>query len=646
MTGLTTSRRHIGVCGVAVLGLVLLATVYMLSPPGDGEPASDGTGPIERTVEHRSSAPRSPAAVTETSAPAEMIVRPSTSALSEPIRAELQRVDPAADGSASEALSEQVSSQLSRLAETIGTIAAGAVGDLKAFVRPEFQCGPLRPDTLSRVYHDSRLEVLRGEAPDDDAPNLFRGSAGMMAAIQAALTPWGGAGQVEAHFKVIRVDLQEDYAAIKTHVELSGRSRAGHVQQNAAWDCRWVRGDDGSRPRLLSVKVADFEEIVATGALAFSDCTEAVLGQTAAYHGQIAHGIDYWRDRLDWRLGLDVAGPHGLAIGDVNGDGLDDLFLCEPGGLPNRLLVQRPDGTLRDVSSESGVDYLEPATSALLVDADNDGDQDLLYTSGPYFVSCENAGGGHFQFRGATNLHALARSITGADYDGDGLLDVYVCCYINRDVSLDDVGLGKPLPYHDANNGPANFLLANLGALTFQDVTAAVGLDVNNRRFSWAAAWEDYDRDGDPDLYVANDYGRNNLYRNDAGQFVDVAAAAGVEDVSSGMSVSWGDFNRDGLPDLYVGNMFSSAGNRVTYQRDFQSDADQATRNLYRRLARGNTLFEQQADGTFRDVSVAAGVTLGRWAWGSLFADINNDGWQDLVVANGMITGAEDPGDL
>lgn len=74
---------------------------------------------------------------------------------------------------------------------------------------------------------------------------------------------------------------------------------------------------------------------------------------------------------------------------------------------------------------------------------------------------------------------------------------------------------------------------------------------MNNRRFSFASSWEDYDNDGDPDLYVANDYGRNNLYRNDRDEdgnhrFVDVAKEAGVEDISAGMSVSWGDYNLDG----------------------------------------------------------------------------------------------------
>jgi hypothetical protein len=74
---------------------------------------------------------------------------------------------------------------------------------------------------------------------------------------------------------------------------------------------------------------------------------------------------------------------------------------------------------------------------------------------------------------------------------------------------------------------------------------------VNNQRFSYAAAWDDYDQDGDFDLYVANDFGRNNLYRNDRTGFEDVADELGVEDTGSGMSVSWGDVNGDGWMDLY-----------------------------------------------------------------------------------------------
>ena len=97
--------------------------------------------------------------------------------------------------------------------------------------------------------------------------------------------------------------------------------------------------------------------------------------------------------------------------------------------------------------------------------------------------------------------------------------------------------------------------------------------------------------------------------------------------------------------DLYVGNMFSSAGNRITYQRNFKTGAGDETRAGFQRHARGNSLFENLGDGTFHDISVEAGVTMGRWAWASPFVDINNDGWTDLAVANGFITN-DDTGDL
>jgi hypothetical protein len=143
---------------------------------------------------------------------------------------------------------------------------------------------------------------------------------------------------------------------------------------------------------------------------------------------------------------------------------------------------------------------------------------------------------------------------------------------------------------------------------------------------------------------VANDFGRNNLFRNDtpaggAPAFVDVAAELGVEDMAAGMGVTWADVDHDARPDLYVGNMFSSAGGRITYQRRFREGAGEDTPS-FRRHARGNTLFLNGADG-FEDVSEQAGVTMGRWSWGALFTDFENDGWPDLVVPNGFVTGPD-----
>jgi hypothetical protein len=163
-----------------------------------------------------------------------------------------------------------------------------------------------------------------------------------------------------------------------------------------------------------------------------------------------------------------------------------------------------------------------------------------------------------------------------------------------------------------------------------------------NNRYSFAAAWADYDSDGDQDLYVANDFGRNNLYRNNGdGTFTDVAAEAGVDDLAAGMSASWADYDGDGNLDLYVGNMWSSAGQRVTDQPEFDATTtDPKLKELFQRHARGNSLFRNRGDGTFEDVSERLGVTMGRWAWACDFADLDNDGRQDLYVQNGYITGA------
>ena len=404
-------------------------------------------------------------------------------------------------------------------------------------------------------------------------------------------------------------------------------------------------------PLLQRIEIVDYEEVVPIGkaTASFVDCTEALLGQNPSYRDQLVYGADHWYGNLDVAFGIHQ-GNQGLALGDANGDGREDLFVCQPAGLPSRLSLQQADGTLLDHTQQSRLDWLDAARSALFVDIDNDGDQDLLVSLNYSVIIFENMGDARFAKRTQIDIHSWPSSIAAADYDSDGDLDIYICGYNPRGETAPGDIFANPVPYHDANNGARNFLMRNDGNWDFLDVTVAVGLDQSNHRFSFATAWEDYDNDGDLDLYVANDFGRNILFRNDLNQdghrrFTDVSRQAGVEDIAAGMSVTWGDYNHDGWMDLYVSNMFSSAGSRITSQGQFKRDEDDQTRKDMQRHARGNSLFENQGDGTFRDVSVTAAVTMGRWAWGSLFADINNDGWEDLYVANGFFT-TPDTGDL
>ncbi len=246
----------------------------------------------------------------------------------------------------------------------------------------------------------------------------------------------------------------------------------------------------------------------------------------------------------------------------------------------------------------------------------------------------ENLNNQAFKLRGGFPGAPYPFSLSAADFDLDGDLDIYTCIYgAGNQPKKRGFEASSPTPFNEAENGGRNVLLSNLGGFQFGDVTREVGLDQNNTRWSFSASWEDYDRDGDPDLYVANDFGRNCLYQNNNGQFSNIARRAGVEDMAAGMSVSWGDSNRDGAPDLLIGNMFSSAGQRVSYQRNYEAGK--------KRMARGNTLFIASKDG-FQDASIAGGITNGGWAWSSGFADLNNDGWQDLVITNGYLSNSRD----
>ena len=373
----------------------------------------------------------------------------------------------------------------------------------------------------------------------------------------------------------------------------------------------------------------------------FADVTATALGANLSYEAQILHGVDYWRTILDGACGIDIYGHNGVSAADIDNDGFDEIYVCQPAGLPNRLYRNRADGTFEDITDASGLGILENTACALFADFNNDGRQDVILVRANGPVLFVNEGGA--KFREKPNAFAFAHppqgTFTGAavaDYDRDGWLDIYFCLYAYYQ------GTGQyryPSPYHDAENGPPNFLMRNQRDGTFRDVTAECGLNQNNTRYSFCCGWNDFDRDGWPDLYVVNDFGRKNLYRNNGnGTFTDVAEQTGVEDVGAGMSVCWFDHDNDGADDLYVANMWTAAGVRISTQEIFKKDSSPEIRALYQKHAMGNSLFRNHGTA-FDNVTNSSGARVGRWSWSSDAFDFDHDGFLDLYVANGMVSG-------
>jgi hypothetical protein len=555
-------------------------------------------------------------------------------------------LDPASAGWQSEAFNDLASQRLSRLAHLIERGAELDVASAAELVTADFRSTPLRPATMQEAFRDSVVVVKRDAATSSAGPRLpSTGPNGFIEAVRTLPRP-ADDGEFHVKFKVVSVDVDDEHGLATTHVyaEGGGPGPNGLTQWRSMWECTWTSGDD-AEPKLRSISVANYEQVDSLGNDQpwLVDCGPAVLGADASYRDQLSHGMEYWLRHLEGRLGVSRLGHNGIALGDVNGDGRDDLYVCQTGGLPNRLFVAQEDGTARDIAKQAGVDFLDDTTCALLVDLDNDGHQDLalMTVSGGLILSGD--GTGNFETRAILSECRNAFSLTAADYDNDSRLDLYVGRYWPTTENRGDIAI--PVPYYDAHNGGRNLLFRNEGQWRFRDVTSQTGLDVENTRYTMAAAWNDFDQDGLVDLYVANDFGRNCLYRNVGGRFTNIAAEAGVEDSASGMSVTFSDFDHDGRDDLYVSNMFSSAGSRITYQRQYAEQFGAEGVQSIQRMARGNTLFRNLGDGKFQDVSLSADVTMGRWAWGSLFADLNNDSWDDLVVLNGNIT-TEDTGDL
>jgi len=371
----------------------------------------------------------------------------------------------------------------------------------------------------------------------------------------------------------------------------------------------------------------------------------------------------------------------GVALGDVDGDGLVDLFLARTEG-PNALYRNLGGWRFEDITAVAGVALPDRTTSgAAFVDLDGDGDLDLLLLAitGPNAVFL-NDGRGRFTARdlGLESTPRGSTTPTMADVDGDGDLDLFIANY--RPFMVGDSLPPQQLAFNqvvreiapgrfevrpelqaafkivmnpDGRGGnlvqraePDAFYLNAGGRFTRVPLTSAERFrDAEGRplaaepeSFGLGARFADLNGDGAPDLYVANDFEEPDAFWvNDGRGTFQLADWTAVRQTSnSGMAVDVGDVNGDGLPDLYEVDMLSNDSRRLKTQMPTHVPRPKAPGELESQVQmQRNVLFLNRGDGTFQEVSRFAGVQASGWSWSTMFLDVDLDGWQDILIATG-----------
>ncbi len=554
-------------------------------------------------------------------------------------------ITPGSDEYATEGFAVAIEAQLLSWGEALKTSLAAGIASIDKLLNASMtgtQLGKAK-ETLLRSGYGIEI-VQRTFNRVDVVGDAFQ----FRKEVQAWLEP---IGEVEtAEFEVysllllpgpsLRVSASVRYDLVSKRKDGQREERVG------SWETEWMRGVAGEWK--VSKWKANAETLATLRGPGFIDVTVAAIGETESFKAQMMRGVDHWRTVVDGACGIDVYSNNGVAAGDFDNDGFDDIYVSQPAGLPNRLYRNRGDGSFEDVTDKAGVGVLDNTACALFADFRNKGVQDLLVVCGSGPILFLNQGDGTFvmkrdAFKFAHPPQGTFTHAALADYDRDGLLDIYFCTY-QYYLGLDQYHY--PVPYYDARNGPPNCLLHNQGDGVFIERTEEAGLNAQNDRYSFACAWGDADSNGLPDLCVANDFGTTQLYRNNGdGTFKIASSEAHVEDVGAGMGACWADVNNDGHQDIYITSMWEAAGQRVSEQPHFHPAASQKIRQQYQRHARGNALYRNEGNGTFKNVGHDAGVEMGRWSWSADFWDFDHDGHQDLYVTNGYIT-AESRNDL
>ena len=330
----------------------------------------------------------------------------------------------------------------------------------------------------------------------------------------------------------------------------------------------------------------------------------------------------------------------GAAWGDFDNDGYDDLFLVSAGGplnaepaalAPSMLFRNAGDGTFRRV--EDFPDLRIRGMAAAWGDYNNDGWLDLVVTGFNTLIVFRNDHGRLVRDTRFPDPKGFWSGASWGDYNRDGNLDLYICGYIKYSAKPGASGslthqFGMEVPYtlNPSSFTPErNLLFRNNGDGSFTEVASKLGVsDVEGRSLS--ALWHDFDDDGWPDLYVANDVSENKLYLNRAGRFTDSGNQAWVAEYRGSMGLAAGDWDGDGDDDLFISHWIAQ---QYALYNSLLSEQKRAKATSNEKIS--SALH-------FMDVAELSGIgqlSLQYIGWGTEFADFDNDGWLDLTVANG-----------
>jgi len=386
-----------------------------------------------------------------------------------PLEDVLALVAPGADGFLTEKYAFEIQRHLDAWSQSL-KLAPPAFNAIAEFLDPSIAANTFTPNEQIGQRFENGVETLLRRF----APKPVAGRDSFLEELRRYLA---GFEQFDiAQFEIVRIrQTANNPLTVEAEIryDIAGKMSggAGREERIGIWETLWSQWEP---ERWRAEKWHPTEETLARAQNPlFVDVTLNALGQTSSYRQQLLRGADHWRTVLDGASNVDVYGNNGVAAGDFNNDGLDDLYVCQPAGLPNRLYRNRGDGTFEDVTENSGVGVLDGTSCALFADFRNTGLQDLLVIAegGPLLFLNQDNGKfslkqGAFQFARppeGTFTHAAV-----ADYDRDGRLDIYFCLYTFY-LGLDQYHY--PSPYFDARNGPANFLLHNVGNGTFVDRT-------------------------------------------------------------------------------------------------------------------------------------------------------------------------------